>query len=418
MAIDPLKYPIAFRTPRRLNASSAWLEHIPFAMFLVDLLRPDVVLELGTQKGDSYCAFCEAVDVLGLSTRCYAVDTWAGDPQSGTYGPEVLADLRAHHDPLYGGFSRLIQSTFDEALAYFADGSIDLLHIDGYHTYEAVRHDFEAWLPKMSRRGVVLFHDINVRERDFGAWRLWDEVKGLHPSLAFVHTHGLGVLGVGAALPDGTRELFGWSDEETIAVRSYFFRLGHGLRLLTDVDVAQRCLADERAERERVAGSLRGDLERANEAGVKRDRVIDALKGQLEQAKEVAAAQERVAESLKGALQDAKDTGAEWERAAESLKGELHQAKEAVAEQGRSVESLRDELERAEQTGSDREREMQLLQGKIERAREQELYSVQRETAGLRHELNTLLNSRSWKLTAPLRRLWSALEGLNGTRRS
>jgi hypothetical protein len=141
---DPLKYPIALRTPRRLNATSAWLEHIPFAMFLVDLLRPDVILELGTQKGDSYCAFCEAVDVLGLSTRCYAVDTWVGDPHSGTYGPEVLAELRAHHDPLYGGFSRLIQSTFDEALAYFADESIDLLHIDGYHTYEAVRHDFDA----------------------------------------------------------------------------------------------------------------------------------------------------------------------------------------------------------------------------------------------------------------------------------
>src|SRR4051794_8808315 len=146
---NPLDHPVCLSRPRRL-AMSAWTQHVPFGMFLVDLVRPSTLVELGTHYGVSYCALCQAVQELGLNARCYAVDSWKGDPQAGLYGPEVLADLREHHDPNYGDFSRLIQSTFDESLCHFQEGSIDLLHIDGFHTYDAVTHDFEVWLPKMS----------------------------------------------------------------------------------------------------------------------------------------------------------------------------------------------------------------------------------------------------------------------------
>ena len=230
--LNPLDYPICFAIPRRLTPFSAWHEHIPFAMFLVDILKPRVIVELGTQYGDSYCAFCQAVQTLNLNTRCYAIDTWKGDPHAGFYGPEVLADLRAHHDPLYGSFSRLIQSTFDEALVHFADGSIDLLHIDGYHIYEAVKHDFESWLPKMSSRGVVLLHDINVPERDFGVKRFWEEIRTQYPSFEFLHGHGLGVLAVGEEYPPVFQAMLCASDEDLARIREFFFNLGQRLALL------------------------------------------------------------------------------------------------------------------------------------------------------------------------------------------
>jgi O-antigen biosynthesis protein len=231
--LNPLKNPIFTTIPRRLTAGSGWHEHIPFGMLLVDLLRPGIFVELGTHYGDSYCTFCQAVLDLRLDTRCFAVDTWVGDAHSGTYGEDVLADLRSAHDPLYSGFSQLVRLTFDEAATTFEDGTIDLLHIDGYHTYEAVSHDFQTWLPRMSRRGVVLFHDTNVRDKDFGVWRFWEEVRARYPHFEFVHGHGLGVLGVGSALPPGASLLFALPDDEANALRALCSEMGHRLTLRT-----------------------------------------------------------------------------------------------------------------------------------------------------------------------------------------
>ncbi|MBZ0118247.1 MAG: class I SAM-dependent methyltransferase, partial [Sandaracinaceae bacterium] len=243
---NPLDHRIALSHPERLTPHSGWTEHIPFGMLLVELLRPRVIVELGTQHGDSYCAFCQAVAELHLDARCHAVDTWTGDEHSGTYGPEVLADLRAHHDPRYAGFSELLQCTFDEASERFEPGSIDLLHIDGYHTCDVVGHDLETWLPKMSARGVVLLHDTNVRRADFGVWRVFSEAKEHFEHFELLHGHGLGLLVVGGEPPEPVRLLTRASDGDRQAIREHFHRLGERLTALARVG----SLTEEAAARE------------------------------------------------------------------------------------------------------------------------------------------------------------------------
>jgi glycosyltransferase involved in cell wall biosynthesis/predicted O-methyltransferase YrrM len=234
-----------FWTPER-QAPSAWTEHVPFAFWLVDALRPSTIVELGTHYGVSYSAMCQAVKSLSLPTRCYAVDTWKGDEHAGFYPDEVYRDFATFHDQHYSAFSRLVRSTFDEALPHFEDRSIDLLHIDGFHTYDAVRHDFESWLPKLSPNAIILFHDTNVRENNFGIFRLWNEIAPSRLHFNFLHGHGLGVLGLGHNYPNALCCFFDTNEDNRLvsSVREIFAYLGQSARLLCEHSALDRTLTE------------------------------------------------------------------------------------------------------------------------------------------------------------------------------
>ncbi|WP_127820114.1 class I SAM-dependent methyltransferase [Microbacterium sp. CPCC 204701] len=217
--------PASYWLPAHLPVS-AWLTHGPFASWLMDVLRPRRIVELGTHYGYSCFVFAEAIKRLGLDASVDAVDSWEGDDHAGHYGPEVFDYVRSVVESDYPAIVRLVRGWFSQARPVFEDASVNLLHIDGRHGYDDASADYTDWNSTVRAGGVILFHDIAERDSGFGVWRLWEELAEPGRSFAFHHGHGLGVLAVGEIACEPLRELFS-ADEDTAArIRADYERLG------------------------------------------------------------------------------------------------------------------------------------------------------------------------------------------------
>ena len=195
---------------------SAWLGHAPFMKFIFREFKPKVFVELGTHNGFSYFVGCQSIVECGLDCKAFAVDHWIGDAQAGFFNQTVY-DQVVETNEEYKHFSTLLKMSFSNATEVISDSSVDLLHIDGYHSYESVSEDFFSWLPKMTANGVILLHDIHVRRNTFGVYKLWAEIKKKYQTMEFVGSHGLGVVFLGE-IPRGLfSELFEISNSGNLA---------------------------------------------------------------------------------------------------------------------------------------------------------------------------------------------------------
>ncbi|MGO4788188.1 class I SAM-dependent methyltransferase [Paenibacillus sp. 2KB_20] len=173
---------------------SPWGGHRNFVYDLIKFYRPKKIVELGSHLGGSFFSFCQSDKDFELRTELFAIDTWEGDEHAGYYNEEVYCLFKKIVEETYRDQNiTMVRQYFDQAVDQFEDNSIDLLHIDGYHSYEAVSNDYYTWLPKLANEGIILFHDI-AEDNGYEAYKFWREIKEDFPNLEFQHNWGLGIL--------------------------------------------------------------------------------------------------------------------------------------------------------------------------------------------------------------------------------
>lgn len=131
-----------------------------------------IFVEVGVYYGQSLSyAIVEAINA-GKKIDFVAVDSFTFSTPEGWAMIDKFYDCMAPLD----GYFRTIQGNSAESARHFADGSVDFVFIDADHTYEAVKLDLAAWLPKVKPGGIIAGHDYNYPHT--GCVRAVDEVFG------------------------------------------------------------------------------------------------------------------------------------------------------------------------------------------------------------------------------------------------
>ena len=222
MAIfNPLDHPICFSHPLWMEPGSS-VAHLAFAMTVVDLVAPRLIVDCGAVDGIFYSALCQAVRELQLDTHCYGLTADPADQLSFKDDSAALSAWQEQHDLFYGGFSLLLASISDCPVDLTKADEIDLLHLADDGSDGTARSQFEFWLPGLSAKGVVLISNSNLHRGDFENWKLWREIKDEYPTLEMGDRNRLLVVGVGTSLTEQFRQLVEAREPNRSVIREFF----------------------------------------------------------------------------------------------------------------------------------------------------------------------------------------------------
>lgn len=163
----------------------------------------NLVLEIGLYQGG---VFALLDTIIAKSATFIGIDNGINDPDiSPLILKAVITELQKSRPDTF-----LIQGdshsreTIETFLKYSRGRPIDVLFIDGDHTYDGVKADFENYGIYIRPGGIIAFHDISTNKgpgtaghRIVEVPRFWNEIKEFWPHDEFLgegSTMGIGVL--------------------------------------------------------------------------------------------------------------------------------------------------------------------------------------------------------------------------------
>ena len=153
--------------------SCSWLATYGIVSHLAETIGAKTILEVGAAYGyhaEYLLTSLPSIDYIGIDpyTANYDLnDIFSSDVQRifqelhGQDAMDRLFNVVERKLSKFQGRAKLVRKKSDMGALDFADESIDLIYIDGDHTYEGVMKDLRAWWPKVSHeKGLIAGDDI------------------------------------------------------------------------------------------------------------------------------------------------------------------------------------------------------------------------------------------------------------------
>lgn len=173
-------------------SSAQYTREIAGLLGTFEQLKPRIILEIGTLLGGTLFLFSKLAprDALVVS-----VDLPKPHWRESIVRSFVRGDQKIH---TLGADSHK-QETLERVGKILDGRKIDFLFIDGDHSYEGVKRDFEMYGPLVREGGVIAFHDIvpGLEEVAGKVSVFWKELKSKYRNEEFVRDWNQGAAGIG-----------------------------------------------------------------------------------------------------------------------------------------------------------------------------------------------------------------------------